>query len=113
FSMLCFISAILVFSTNFNFQKMFYKYVFYFSVLLLSTAALAQADNGEKNNTKLVKITNKIYMLQGKGGNIGLNFGNDGVFMIDDQFAEDFEEIQKQMKKLSNAPVRFLVNTHF
>lgn len=92
---------------------MFYKYVFYFSVLLLSTAALAQADNGEKNNTKLVKITNKIYMLQGKGGNIGLNFGNDGVFMIDDQFAEDFEEIQKQVKKLSNAPVRFLVNTHF
>lgn len=92
---------------------MFYKYVFYFSVLLLSTAALAQDDNGEKNNTKLVKITNKIYMLQGKGGNIGLNFGNDGVFMIDDQFAEDFEEIQKQLKKLSNAPVRFLVNTHF
>lgn len=92
---------------------MFYKYVFYFSVLLLSTAALAQADNGEKNNTKLVKITNKIYMLQGKGGNIGLNFGNDGVFMIDDQFAEDFEEIQKQVKKVSNAPVRFLVNTHF
>ncbi len=92
---------------------MFYKYVFYFSVLLLSTAALAQDDNGEKNNTKLVKITNKIYMLQGKGGNIGLNFGNDGVFMIDDQFAEDFEEIQKQVKKLSNAPVRFLVNTHF
>lgn len=92
---------------------MFYKYVFYFSVLLLSTAAFAQADNGEKNNTKLVKITNKIYMLQGKGGNIGLNFGNDGVFMIDDQFAEDFEEIQKQVKKVSNAPVRFLVNTHF
>lgn len=52
-------------------------------------------------------------MLQGKGGNIGLSFGNDGVFMIDDQFAEHIEQIQKEISKVSDKPVRFLVNTHF
>lgn len=52
-------------------------------------------------------------MLQGKGGNIGLSFGNDGIFMIDDQYAEDIEEIQKDIKKISKEPIRFLVNTHF
>jgi glyoxylase-like metal-dependent hydrolase (beta-lactamase superfamily II) len=73
----------------------------------------SQSDTGEKNNTKLLKITSKIYMLQGKGGNIGLSFGNDGIFMIDDQYAEDIEEIQKDIKKISKEPIRFLVNTHF
>lgn len=54
-----------------------------------------------------------IYMLQGKGGNIGLSFGTDGVFMIDDQYAEGFEQVQKDIKSISNKPVQFLVNTHF
>jgi glyoxylase-like metal-dependent hydrolase (beta-lactamase superfamily II) len=111
--MLCIISAFLVFSTNFNSQKMRYITLLYSFALLFATPIFAQSDNGEKTNTKLVKINNKIYMLQGKGGNIGLNFGNDGVFMVDDQFADDFEEIQKQIKKVSDKPVRFLVNTHF
>jgi glyoxylase-like metal-dependent hydrolase (beta-lactamase superfamily II) len=52
-------------------------------------------------------------MLQGNGGNIGLSFGGDGIFMIDDQFADDIEQIQEDIKKKSDKPVRFLVNTHF
>jgi len=91
------------------FSKIILNTVFLFFVL----TAFAQSDNGEKTNTKLVRVNNKIYMLQGNGGNIGLSFGNDGVFMIDDQFAEDIEHIQKEIKKVSDKPVRFLVNTHF
>ncbi|MDC7999431.1 MBL fold metallo-hydrolase [Aequorivita todarodis] len=92
---------------------MFSKFVLNTAFLFFVLTAFAQTDTGEKINTKLVKVSNKIYMLQGNGGNIGLSFGNDGVFMIDDQFAEDIEEIQKQIKKMSDKPVRFLVNTHF
>ncbi|MCG2417751.1 MBL fold metallo-hydrolase [Aequorivita sp. F47161] len=90
-------------------SKIFLNTVFLFSVLTV----FSQSDTGEKNNTKLLKVTNKIYMLQGNGGNIGLSFGNDGIFMIDDQYAEDVEQIQKDIKKVSNKPIRFLVNTHF
>ncbi|MEH6763863.1 MAG: MBL fold metallo-hydrolase [Aequorivita antarctica] len=91
-----------------------------FSKLILNTAflffvltAFAQTDTGKKVSTKLIKVNNKIYMLQGNGGNIGLSFGNDGIFMIDDQFAEDIEQIQNDIKEVSDKPVRFLVNTHF
>lgn len=77
----------------------------YFSVF-------AQTDEGRKSNLKLIQVEDGIYMLQGKGGNIGLSIGNDGVLMIDDQFAEATEDILKDIKKLSDKPVRFLVNTH-
>lgn len=91
------------------FSKLLLNAVFLFSVL----TSFAQTDTGKKVNTKLIKVNNKIYMLQGQGGNIGLSFGNDGVFMIDDQFAEGIEEIQEEIKKISDKPIRLLVNTHF
>ncbi len=91
-----------------------------FSKLILNTAflffvltAFAQTDTGQKVNTKLIKVNNNIYMLQGKGGNIGLSFGSDGIFMIDDQYTDGIEQIQEDIKKKSDKPVRFLVNTHF
>ena len=61
----------------------------------------------------MVKVNNEIYMIQGKGGNIGLSFGDDGIFMIDDQYAEGIQHIQKEIKKISDKPVQFLLNTHF
>ena len=59
-----------------------------------------------------VKVADSIYMLKGKGGNIGLCFGNDGAFMIDDQFAEGTEAILTTVKLFTKKPVQFLVNTH-
>lgn len=44
---------------------------------------------------------------------MALSFGKDGIFMIDDQFAEDIEQIQEDIKKFSDKPIHFLVNTHF
>ncbi|AFL80383.1 Zn-dependent hydrolase, glyoxylase [Aequorivita sublithincola DSM 14238] len=92
---------------------MFSKIILNTTFLLFVLTAFAQTDSGEKVHTKLIKVKNNIYMLQGNGGNIGLSFGNDGVFMIDDQFADGIEQIQKDIKKVSDKPVRLLVNTHF
>lgn len=90
-------------------SKLILNAIFLFSVF----AAFAQTDTGEKSDTKLLKVNNQVYMLQGQGGNIGLYFGNDGIFMIDNQLAEDMEQIQRKIKKISDKPIRFLVNTHF
>lgn len=104
----------LVFSTNFKIQKiMFSKFILSTVILFSVSMAFSQTDEGKKLNTKLIKVSNNIYMLQGKGGNIGLSFGNDGVFMIDDQFAEHIGQIQEEIKTISEKPVEFLVNTHF
>jgi len=71
-----------------------------------------QTETEITNTSVPVKVKNDIYMVQGKGGNIGLSFGNDGVFIIDDQFEEDVPELLKNIKKISKKPIKYLVNTH-
>lgn len=91
------------------FSKLFLNAFLLLSVL----TAFAQTDTGEKTYTKLIKVNNNIYMLQGKGGNIGLSFGKDGILMVDSQFAESIDQIKKEMTKISDKDIRLLINTHF
>ncbi len=52
-------------------------------------------------------------MLTGRGGNIGLSVGDDGAFLIDDQFAPLTEKILAAVAEVSDDPVEFVVNTHW
>jgi glyoxylase-like metal-dependent hydrolase (beta-lactamase superfamily II) len=52
-------------------------------------------------------------MLVGQGGNIGLSVGDDGAFLVDDQYAPLTDRIQAAVAALTEAPVRFVVNTHW
>jgi len=58
------------------------------------------------------QLTDNIYYLEGQGGNIGVSIGEDGVFMIDDQFAPLSEKILDTLEELSEQPLRFVINTH-
>ena len=62
---------------------------------------------------KTTKLSDSIYMLEGNGGNIGLCVGNDGAFIIDDQFAPLTKKITKSISKITSKPVQFVVNTHW
>ena len=79
------------------------------------------ADEKMKNNeanyvptypVATVKVRDSIYMLTGRGGNIGLCVGKDGAFMMDDQFAEGTEAILRSVSNITDKTVRFLINTH-
>jgi len=74
--------------------------------------SISQTDTGEAYNISINKVHGNVYMLEGKGGNIGLSMGNDGVFMIDDQFEEGIPFILKKIKKINKKPIKYLVNTH-
>jgi len=73
----------------------------------------AADDSFNKVEIKTIDLGNGIYMLTGMGGNIGVSVGDDGVFMIDDQFAPLTPKIKKAILKLSEKPVRFMINTHW
>jgi len=62
---------------------------------------------------KTNKVTNNIFMLEGSGGNIGVFVGEDGVFMIDDQYAPLSEKIKAAIATLSDKEIKYLVNTHW
>jgi len=59
-----------------------------------------------------VSVAPGIYMLVGRGGNIGLTVGRDGAAIIDDQFADMVPKIRSAVALLSDTPVEFVINTH-
>ncbi|SFZ90784.1 Glyoxylase, beta-lactamase superfamily II [Flaviramulus basaltis] len=58
------------------------------------------------------KLSDHIYMLVGSGGNIGVSAGDDTVLVIDNQFAPLTPKILETIKKLSDKPVKIVMNTH-
>ncbi|MBW2208994.1 MAG: MBL fold metallo-hydrolase [Deltaproteobacteria bacterium] len=83
-------------------------------VLALACCHTAVAEEQFKDvEIKSIKAADGVYMLTGKGGNLGLSVGDDGVFLIDDQFAPLTGKIQAAIARLSDKPVRFVLNTHW
>ena len=60
-----------------------------------------------------IQVTQQIYMIQGDGGNIGLFIGEDGTFLIDDQFAPLTGKIIEAIKSVGGKYPKFLINTHY
>lgn len=84
---------------------------FFISLFTFSFIITACAQNKEVTITTH-QLTENIYMLEGQGGNIGISVGDDGVFMIDSQFAPLTPKILEAIKKLSDKPIKYLANTH-
>ena len=81
-------------------------------VICVLTQTLS-AQNFDTVQIKTFKMSETIYMLEGSGGNIGLLTGKDGAVMIDDQFAPLSDKIKAAIKQVTDAPIRFVINTHF
>ena len=79
----------------------------------LSFGAFAQQRNFDAVQIKTTKVAEGVYMLEGEGGNIGVSSGEDGVYLIDDQFAPLTPKIVAAVKAISDRPIRFLMNTHW
>ena len=57
-------------------------------------------------------LSGNVYALYGRGGNIGFFVGPDAVLVIDSQFKDIAPGIIEQIKKVSDKPIKFLLNTH-
>ena len=87
-------------------------YILIFSIFLISSLEMLYAQRFDDVTIETIKVSDHVYMLVGAGGNVGVSVGNDGVFVIDDQFAPLTPKIEAAIKKLSDHPIKFLVNTH-
>ncbi len=52
-------------------------------------------------------------MLEGRGGNMGVNVGKDGVVIIDNQYAPLADKIKSAIKTISSKPIKYVINTHW
>jgi len=80
-----------------------------------SVAAQEKEPDWSKVHIQVTKVAGNIYMLEGQGGNIAASVGEDGIVIVDDEFAPLAEKIQAALKNLgiTDKPVRFVINTHY
>ncbi|HLL47506.1 MAG TPA: MBL fold metallo-hydrolase [Longimicrobiaceae bacterium] len=82
------------------------------ALLLVPAAARAQQDLSAVQ-VRTQHVAGSVHMLTGAGGNVAVVAGTDGVFLVDDQFAPLTEKIRAAVARISPAPVRFVLNTHW
>jgi glyoxylase-like metal-dependent hydrolase (beta-lactamase superfamily II) len=82
-------------------------------LVALIAAPLAAQEDFSGVEIEAEKVADGIYMLTGQGGNLGLSVGEDGAYLIDDQYAPLTGKILAAVKELTPEPLRFVINTHY
>ncbi len=75
--------------------------------------ASAQQQDFSKVEIKVTKVAGNVYLLEGSGGNIAASVGDDGIVIVDDQFAPLADKIRAALKGITTKPLRFIINTHY
>jgi cyclase len=92
------------------------------TVMTLAGPALAQTPPAvapppppdfSKIEIKTTDLGDHVYMLEGQGGNITVAVANDGIIMVDGEFAPLHDKIRAAIATVSNQPIKYLINTHF
>jgi glyoxylase-like metal-dependent hydrolase (beta-lactamase superfamily II) len=83
------------------------------ALLIVSVRLIDAQQEIEKGRIDIAKLAGNVYMLTGQGGNIAADIGEDGIVIVDDQYAPLAEKIQAALKGITDKPIRFVINTHF
>jgi glyoxylase-like metal-dependent hydrolase (beta-lactamase superfamily II) len=83
------------------------------AAVLVLAAAAAGAQTQSAPDVTTEAVAPGVWVLYGNGGNIGVSAGVDGVFLIDDQFANMIPAVEKALAGIAPTPPRFVINTHW
>ena len=89
---------------------------FLLAASLVSTTFIPTAfsqDRFEKVEIEATALKGSVHMLTGMGGNIGVSAGDDGILIIDDQFAPLAEKIAAALGELGSDKPKYVINTHY
>lgn len=81
-------------------------------IMVAAGAAYGQNDDFAAVEVTAHQVAANVYYLAGRGGNIGVAVGDDGIVMIDTQFAPLTDKIMAAIRTISDAEVRLVINTH-
>lgn len=80
---------------------------------VLMPGSVLAGNHWDSVQVQTIPVREGLYMLMGEGGNIGVSIGEDGTFIIDDQYAEMTDKIAGALSEVSGSTPRFLLNTHW
>ena len=79
---------------------------------LFGAAAGLQAQDFDAVELLVLPVQGSVYMIAGAGGNITVQAGDEGLLVVDTQFAPLAHKLMAELEQLSDGPVRFIINTH-
>jgi glyoxylase-like metal-dependent hydrolase (beta-lactamase superfamily II) len=87
-------------------------FILFLMLALPAKAVTSQSQDASKTEVHVLEVRDNIYMLAGAGGNITVQTGRDGVFVVDAPTAPISPKVLAAIRSLSKEPIRYLVNTH-
>lgn len=86
---------------------------FILSLTLIACDALARTPDFDKAEVKVSKVRGNVYVLRSDAGsNIAASVGEDGVLLVDASCRQLLDRTQAALRRITDKPVRYLVNTH-
>ncbi|MBE0364754.1 hypothetical protein PULV_a2515 [Pseudoalteromonas ulvae UL12] len=82
------------------------------SLLAMALTSLTAMSYADEVQIKTEQLTDNIHVLFGQGGNIAASVGDDGIYIIDDQFAKLSDKIKQTISNLKPGSAEFVINTH-
>jgi glyoxylase-like metal-dependent hydrolase (beta-lactamase superfamily II) len=87
-------------------------------VALFASQVFGHGDNSHFEDrqdvqVKTTKVAGNVYMLQGRGGNVGAIIGMDGILIVDDDYKALSAKLAAALKELGSDKPRFVFNTHW
>jgi glyoxylase-like metal-dependent hydrolase (beta-lactamase superfamily II) len=81
-------------------------------ITFFSIGAAADNHRIEDAEFSATHVAGSVHMLMARGGNIAVSVGDDGVLIVDDEYAALTGKLQAALKEVSEKPVVFVLNTH-
>ena len=82
-------------------------------IVFISSFFFSNAQNQQEIKVETIKLTDQVYMLVGQGGNIGVFVSEEGLILVDDQYPHMTPKLKEAIAKISDKPIKFLLNTHW
>jgi glyoxylase-like metal-dependent hydrolase (beta-lactamase superfamily II) len=81
-------------------------------LLILALLAVPLAALHAQEELTIQRVKDGLWMIVGSGGNVGVRVTSEGVILVDDKFPQNFADIQRLVRTVSDLPVRYVLNTH-
>ena len=79
--------------------------------LLAAPSARAQSNPADRGEVEILPVQGNVYVLATDGANVTIQVGRNGILLVDTQSARLTDKILAAVRKLSDQPIRYVINT--
>ena len=83
------------------------------AILGTGFAAVTGVPEQQNRQLRIEEVADNLYNIIGSGGNVAALVTNDGVILIDDKFEQNYDEIIRNVRSVTDQPVKYVINTHY